>query len=160
MDQARGEFRNVIRTGAVDEALPVDAYLAEIDAFIAEHNPYRQNTVITAIGNGSASRDVVKRYAKELYYLGLWMTPEFALLIANAPDALRNDTTISADAIALMARQAARIDELERLGSEADAFFRNLYQSAPILSATINVPAGAGKTRTVDQILAEANGEV
>ena len=28
----------------------------------------------------------MKRYAKELYYLGLWMTPEFPLLIANAPD--------------------------------------------------------------------------
>src|SRR5205814_120337 len=33
-----------------------------------------------------ASFDVVRRYAKELYYLGLWMTPEFAILIANAPD--------------------------------------------------------------------------
>ena len=87
MDQARGEFRNVIRTDAVDEALPVDAYLAEIDAFIDTHNPYRINKVIAAIGGGTASKDVVKRYAKELYYLGLWMTPELALLIANAPDA-------------------------------------------------------------------------
>ena len=40
-----------------------------------------------AIGGGEASLDVVKRYAMELYYLGLWMTPEFPLLIANAPDA-------------------------------------------------------------------------
>jgi pyrroloquinoline quinone (PQQ) biosynthesis protein C len=86
MSQAR-EFKNVIRGGAVEQALPVDEYLARIDAFIAEHNPYRQNKVIAAIGDGTASLDVVKRYAKELYYLGLWMTPEFALLIANAPDA-------------------------------------------------------------------------
>ena len=92
-------------------------------------------------------------YETELLAICDWM-------IANAPDALRNDDTISAAAIALMAWQAARIDELERLGSEADAFFRNLYQSAPVLSATLNVPAGAGKTRTVDEILAEANGEV
>ena len=86
-------------------------------------------------------------YETELLAICDWM-------IANAPDALRNDTTISADAIALMARQAARIDELERLGSEADAFFRNLYQSAPILSATLNVPAETGKTRTVAELVA------
>jgi pyrroloquinoline quinone (PQQ) biosynthesis protein C len=87
MEEARGEFRNVIRTHEVEAARPVDAYLAELDAFIEEHNPYRQNRVIAAIGNGTASLDIVKRYAKELYYLGLWMTPEFALLVANAPDA-------------------------------------------------------------------------
>jgi pyrroloquinoline quinone (PQQ) biosynthesis protein C len=82
-------FKNVIHSDTVEEAKPVDAYLAEIDAFIAEHNPYRQNAVIAAIGKGTASLDVVKRYAKELYYLGLWMTPEFTLLVANAPDSDR-----------------------------------------------------------------------
>ena len=41
---------------------------------------------IAAIGAGTASKEVVQRYAKELYYLGVWMTPEFALLVANAPD--------------------------------------------------------------------------
>jgi pyrroloquinoline quinone (PQQ) biosynthesis protein C len=85
-DTAR-TFKNVIRSGEAEAAMPVDEYLRSLDAFIEEHNPYRQNKVIAAIGNGSASVDVVKRYAKELYYLGLWMTPEFALLIANAPDA-------------------------------------------------------------------------
>ena len=84
-DSARS-FKNVIRSREVEAAKSVDDYLAEIDAFIDEHNPYRQNQVIAAIGNGTASLDVVKRYAKELYYLGLWMTPEFALLVANAPD--------------------------------------------------------------------------
>src|SRR5262245_42440207 len=87
MGESAREFKNVLRGTGAAEALPVDEYLARIDAFIAEHNPYRQNAVIAAIGNGTASLDVVKRYAKELYYLGLWMTPEFALLIANAPDA-------------------------------------------------------------------------
>jgi pyrroloquinoline quinone (PQQ) biosynthesis protein C len=82
-------FKNVVHSEAVEEAKPVDAYLAEIDAFIAEHNPYRQNAVIAAIGKGTASLDVVKRYAKELYYLGLWMTPEFTLLVANSPDSDR-----------------------------------------------------------------------
>jgi pyrroloquinoline quinone (PQQ) biosynthesis protein C len=86
MSQERREFRNVIRAGDAEQVLPVDAYLAELDAFIDEHNPYRISKVIAAIGAGTASKDVVKRYAKELYYLGVWMTPEFALLVANAPD--------------------------------------------------------------------------
>ena len=33
----------------------------------------------------------MQRYAKELYYLGVWMTPEFALLVANAPHGERVD---------------------------------------------------------------------
>jgi hypothetical protein len=57
MDQARREFRDVIRSDALDEALPVDASLAEIDAFIDRRNPYRIDKVIAAIGNGSASAD-------------------------------------------------------------------------------------------------------
>jgi pyrroloquinoline quinone (PQQ) biosynthesis protein C len=80
-------FKDVVkRDRRAETALPVDEFLARLDRFIAEHNPYSQNEVIPAIGNGSASFDVVRRYAKELYYLGLWMTPEFPLLIANAPD--------------------------------------------------------------------------
>jgi len=86
MNQPRHEVRDVIHTAGVEDALPVDAYLAELDAFIDAHNPYRINKVIAAIGDGTASMQVVKRYATELYYLGLWMTPEFALLVANAPD--------------------------------------------------------------------------
>jgi len=82
-----GTFRNVIKGAAQDEALPVQEFLAGLDRFIDAHNPYRQNKVIPAIGNGGASMEVVRRYAKELYYLGLWMTPEFPILIANAPDA-------------------------------------------------------------------------
>src|SRR5262245_56572250 len=81
-----GTFRNVIKGAAQDDALPVQEFLAGLDRFIDAHNPYRQNKVIPAIGNGSASMEVVRRYAKELYYLGLWMTPEFPILIANAPD--------------------------------------------------------------------------
>jgi pyrroloquinoline quinone (PQQ) biosynthesis protein C len=87
MSDQRREFRNVIHDHKAADAMDVDEYLAELDVFIDQHNPYRINKVIAAIGDGSASMDVVKRYAKELYYLGLWMTPEFALLVANAPDA-------------------------------------------------------------------------
>ena len=82
-----GVFKDVIkRDRGVEQALPVDEFLAELDAFIEAHSPYTQNKVVPAIGQGEASLDVVKRYAMELYYLGLWMTPEFPLLIANAPD--------------------------------------------------------------------------
>jgi len=84
---APGTFKDVIkRDRAPERPLPVDEFLGELDAFIEAHSPYTQNKVVPAIGNGTASIDVVKRYAKELYYLGLWMTPEFPLLIANAPD--------------------------------------------------------------------------
>ena len=84
---APGTFKDVIkRDRAPERALPVDEFLAELDAFIETHSPYTQNKVVPAIGAGTASLNVVKRYAKELYYLGLWMTPEFPLLIANAPD--------------------------------------------------------------------------
>ena len=82
-----GTFRDVIKGAAQEDALPVQEFLAGLDRFIDAHNPYRQNKVIPAIGNGGASMEVVRRYAKELYYLGLWMTPEFPILIANAPDA-------------------------------------------------------------------------
>ena len=79
-------FQNVIRGDAPAQAKPPRDFLAELDAFIEAHDPYRVNRVIAAIGDGTASREIVKRYAKELYYLGRWMTPEFALLIANSPD--------------------------------------------------------------------------
>jgi pyrroloquinoline quinone (PQQ) biosynthesis protein C len=85
---APGTFKDVIkRDRAPERALSVDEFLAELDGFIEAHSPYTQNKVVPAIGAGTASRDIVKRYAMELYYLGLWMTPEFPLLIANAPDA-------------------------------------------------------------------------
>ncbi len=82
-----GAFKDVIkRDRAAEAALPVDEFLAELDRFIEAHSPYAKNRVVPAIGEGRASLAIVKRYAMELYYLGLWMTPEFPLLIANAPD--------------------------------------------------------------------------
>ena len=83
-----GAFKDVIKPGrAAGQGLPVDEFLHGLDAFIEQHSPYTQNAVVPAIGAGRASLGIVRRYAKELYYLGLWMTPEFPLLIANAPDA-------------------------------------------------------------------------
>src|SRR5215468_574292 len=86
-DAKRAAFKDVVRHGETVPTLPIDAYLAELDRLIADHNAFRQDEVIPAIGKGTASREVVCRLALEYYYLGKWMTPEFALLIANAPDA-------------------------------------------------------------------------
>ena len=80
-------FRDVKGQGEAAAALPVDQYLAELDRLIASHNAFEQDRVIPAIGKGTASREVVQRLALEFYCLGKWMTPEFALLVANAPDA-------------------------------------------------------------------------
>ncbi len=86
-DTPRGAFRDVVKQRDAPPSLPVDEYLADLDRLIAAHDYFRQDRVIPAIGAGKASREVVQRLALEFYYLGKWMTPEFALLIANAPDA-------------------------------------------------------------------------
>jgi len=82
----RGEFKNVIRSRATDAAMPVDEYLHDLDHLIAATFTTRDRTT-AAIGDGSAPLDYVKMVAKEYYYLGRWMTPEFPIFIANAPDA-------------------------------------------------------------------------
>jgi hypothetical protein len=65
---------------------PIDDYLADLDRLIAAHDYFAQDRVVPAIGAGTAPREVVRRVALEFYWLGRWMTPEFAMLIANAPD--------------------------------------------------------------------------
>lgn len=85
MTATRREFEDVV-VRPDGPALPVDQYLAELDVLIAEHDYFRQDRVVPAVGAGTASRDVVRRLALEFYTLGRWMTPEFPMLIANAPD--------------------------------------------------------------------------
>jgi pyrroloquinoline quinone (PQQ) biosynthesis protein C len=85
-DAGRAAFQDVVKQREAAPALPVDEYLADLDRLIEAHDAFRQDAVIPAIGRGAASREVVQRLALEYYYLGKWMTPEFALLIANAPD--------------------------------------------------------------------------
>jgi len=79
-------FQNVIKSQALDAPQPVDDYLRDLDSMIAQIMSTRDR-ITAAIGDGSAPLPVVKRVAKEYYYLGRWMTPEFATFIANAPDA-------------------------------------------------------------------------
>src|SRR5439155_11751702 len=83
-DAERGTFKNVVHERDAAPPRPVDEYLAELDRLIAAHDYFKQDKVIPAIGRGAASREVVQHLALEFYYLGKWMTPEFALLVANA----------------------------------------------------------------------------
>ena len=78
-------FKNVIKSTEIETAMPPDDYLQDLDRMIASIM-VTKDQLTSAIGNGTAALDVVKVIAKEYYYLGKWMTPEFALLIANAPD--------------------------------------------------------------------------
>ena len=84
-DESRA-FANVVKEREAAPPLPVERYLAELDELIAAHDYFRQDRLTPAIGAGRASRDVVRRLALEYYHLGKWMTPDFAMLIANAPD--------------------------------------------------------------------------
>jgi hypothetical protein len=80
------EFKDVIKSRDLDEAQPIDEYLRGLDELIVATMSGVKDKLTPAIGAGKASRDVVKRIAVEYYYLGKWMTPEFPLLIATAPD--------------------------------------------------------------------------
>lgn len=71
---------------AQDAPEPVDVYLADLDRLVAQHDSSRQDRVVPAIGNGTASRDVVRRVVLEHYYVGKWMAADMAVLIADAPD--------------------------------------------------------------------------
>jgi pyrroloquinoline quinone (PQQ) biosynthesis protein C len=85
IEDRKAKFKNVIRSGEAEQAMPVDDYLKDLDRMIAEI--CRAKDRITAsIGSGKAPIDVVRTLAKEYYYLGRWMTPDFSVFIANAPD--------------------------------------------------------------------------
>ncbi len=87
MSETKRGFVNVVRQRDAEPPQPVDEYLADLDRLIAAHDYFKQDRVIPAIGAGRASKEVVRKIALEFYYLGKWMTPEFAVLIANSPDA-------------------------------------------------------------------------
>jgi pyrroloquinoline quinone (PQQ) biosynthesis protein C len=70
----------------VDAPLPVEDYLRELDALVAAHDPGAIDRVLPAIATGRAPRDVVRRVVLEHYCTAKWMTPDLAVLIANAPD--------------------------------------------------------------------------
>jgi hypothetical protein len=68
------------------DPLPVEEYLREMDALVEAHDPGVLDRVLPAIAAGRAPRDVVARVVLEHYWVGKWMTPDLAVLVANAPD--------------------------------------------------------------------------
>lgn len=78
------EFRN-IRRGTDVEELPVDEFVAELEALHAEICTTK-NQVWHRVADGTLSMEHLKRFCKEYYYLGVWYTSEFGSLVANAPD--------------------------------------------------------------------------
>ena len=53
-DATRAAFKDVVLHGDAAPALAIDAYLADLDRLIADHNAFRQDKVIPAIGHGAA----------------------------------------------------------------------------------------------------------
>jgi pyrroloquinoline quinone (PQQ) biosynthesis protein C len=82
----KAKFKNVIRSTDVEAPMPIDDYLRSLDQMIVDICQTRDQ-LIPSIAAGQAPRDVIRRLAMEFYYLGRWMTPDFAMFIANAPDA-------------------------------------------------------------------------
>ena len=86
VEEQKAKFKNVIRSAGVEAPMPIDDYLRSLDQLIVDICDTRDK-LIPAIGAGTAPREVIRRLALEFYYLGRWMTPDFAVFIANAPDA-------------------------------------------------------------------------
>ncbi|MBV9043296.1 MAG: iron-containing redox enzyme family protein [Acidimicrobiia bacterium] len=85
--EERREFRD-IRSGSAAEdavALPVDEFMAGLEALQADIAT-EKNLVWERVADGTLSVDLLKRLAKEYYFLGKWLTSEFGSLVSNAPD--------------------------------------------------------------------------
>ncbi len=85
VEDRKAMFKNVIHSDAIEVAMPVDEYLRDLDRMI-EGICQARDRLTPAIGDGTAPLAVIRTIAKEYYYLGRWMTPEFSNFIANAPD--------------------------------------------------------------------------
>ncbi len=78
------EFKDIRRGGAVEGA-SVEAFMADLEAVQAEVATAR-NHVWERVADGRLSLDLLRRLAKEYYFLGKWYTTEFGSLVANSPD--------------------------------------------------------------------------
>lgn len=71
--------------GEVEGALPVDEFMAGLEAMQAEIAT-EKNLVWERVADGTLSMELLKRFAKEYYFLGKWYTTEFGSIVSNAPD--------------------------------------------------------------------------
>jgi len=68
-----------------NEAKPVDQFLAGLQSFMQKHHP-KNSQMIQAIVNGSATKDQLRKFAKEFYAYSAFSVRPFAALVSNAPD--------------------------------------------------------------------------
>ncbi len=79
------EFRDIRGRSGGAAALPVDDFMASLEALQAEIMTVK-NVVWERVADGTLSVDYVKRLCLEYYFLGKFYTAEFGSLVANAPD--------------------------------------------------------------------------
>jgi len=80
------DFKDI--RGANDEGgagLPVDEFMSGLEALQAEIAT-EKNVVWERVADGTLSEDLLKRLAKEYYFLGKWFTSEFGSLTSLTPD--------------------------------------------------------------------------
>jgi pyrroloquinoline quinone (PQQ) biosynthesis protein C len=80
------EFHDIRGGGAARGALPVEAFMTELEEIQARVCSTR-NQVWERVADGTLSLEYLRRLCKEYYALGVWYTSEFGSLVANAPDA-------------------------------------------------------------------------
>src|SRR5688572_2879147 len=74
------EFKDVLGVNEEGAAgLPVDEFMAGLEALQAEVAT-EKNLVWERVADGTLSEDLLKRLAKEYYFLGKWYTTEFGTL--------------------------------------------------------------------------------
>jgi pyrroloquinoline quinone (PQQ) biosynthesis protein C len=80
------EFVDVRRGGLeTEEPLPVEAFMKSLDDL--QHDVVTtRNHVWERVADGTLSEHLLKRLAKEYYFLGKWYTTEFGTLTSFAPD--------------------------------------------------------------------------
>jgi len=77
-----------IRGGAVADAapgLPVDEFMEKLETTQREIATAK-NLVWERVADGTLSIELLKRFAKEYYFLGKWFTSEFGSIVSNAVD--------------------------------------------------------------------------
>jgi len=60
------DFRMATKLEIANEAKPVDQFLADLQSFLQKHHP-KNSRMIQAIVNGSATKDQLRKFAKEFY---------------------------------------------------------------------------------------------
>lgn len=69
----------------LDEAKPVNEFLADLEQFVEEHHP-KNTPIIRAIAEGTAPERALKGFAKEIACYSAMTLRPFAALVSNAPD--------------------------------------------------------------------------